>query len=444
MAPKVSSNSAGASRFGHHQILESRERILLAAADLIERKGAEAFSVKDLCVELGVTQSLVNYHFSGRGGLISTVISRAIDDLRSRLVGANTEEGSAALDRALAESIAWAQEHPGLFAAMVLRFTDNFATDVRPDITADLQRAWHDLESRCAEIAGPKTGTSAGLHLLWVLFGAMAWLTFPSLGHAAHDQARSRLPMSADELVRVLSLAFEPTGKQHESRERTPRRSVGPRDKSARESLIVAAVNLMTSLDGRTISARAVCSDADCAPSLVTYHFGTFDTLVAEAATRVFVDGARDAERIARLGEHGDATLDEWLWTVVEATSGAIALPIALGSTHHRRRLTDDCSDRLESTLREAWLMVIGSTAHLARRLLKMPEHAWNGSLDDFEPTPQLLSTMSFVGLTGLGASLWACSTSTYRRIEETRGRLVTTIPSVVSSINTVADKILH
>lgn len=443
MARKTSSSPA---RDSH--TLAARERILVAAADLIERTGADTFSVKDLCAEVGVTQSLVNYHFSGRGGLISSVIIRAIDDLRAQLPDGSVPTDSSntqSLRESLGRSIAWAQRHPSLFAAMVLRFTDNFATDVRPEITADLQRAWRELEATCAAIARPDGDSSGGLHLLWVLFGSMAWLTFPSLGRDVQDHARSKLPMSSDDLVRVLTFAFEPKsgdGDEHRPLERHRRRQVVRRDKSARESLIVAAVNLLTSLDGRTISARTVCSDANCAPSLVTYHFGTFDTLVAEAATRVFIDGANDAERIARSGEYGDASIDEWLWTVVEATSGAIALPIALGSTHHRRKLADDCSDRLESTLRDAWLMVIGSTAHLARRLLKMSDHQWTGRLDDFTPTPELLSTMSFIGLTGLGASLWTCSTSTYRGIDETRSRLSCTVPAVATSIAAVAESL--
>lgn len=439
MAKHFSEQSQGASHRGTSRGADARERIVSAAMGMIDRSGAESFAVKDLCAELGVTQSLVNYHFSGRGGLVSSVISRALDDLRAALPLPDPSRSRHATYAAvLASAINWGHRHPGLLAAMVLRFTDNFTTDVRPDITDDLREAWRNLEDECARLVD--RSPSDGLHLLWILLGSMGWLTFPGLGREAHEQARARLPMTENHLVDVLVIAFNRPASFIEPFELPINQHHDNPTRSARESLIVAAANLMTSLDGRSISARTVCAEADCAPSLVTYHFGTFEALVVEAATRIFVNGARSAVRISRSGGDPIVNVGHWLAAVTAATAGAVALPIALGSTAHRMRLAENGGGHLENELRDAWISVIGSTAHLATSLLRLDTTQWSGSLDDFDPTASLLSTMSFVGLTGLGASLWMCSTSTYSNIEDTRMTLSLAIPTAALNIAAVAE----
>ena len=418
--------------------------LVICAMAMIDRDGVEGFSIKNLCEELGVSPSLVNYHFAGRGGLISSVITRALDDLRIRQAHPEPEATPAErLTYALGASVEWAALHPGLLAAMVLRVSDNFATEVPQQITDDLHGAWGAIQLQCGDIANSfcpdEPHEARGLHLLWVLLGSMAWLTFPTLGEHSHELARAHLPMSPSALLSMLHTTFRTHIDNIETFEPLHHDIESPRIRKTRDNLIEVTAALLESTNGRSISARTVCEIAQCAPSLVTYHFGTFESLVAHAATRIFVTAALQASEVSMAHLPPRRRLTEWLWIVARSASGSLSLPVALGSTSHRERLLRFGENDLEEQLRVAWMNVIGSTATLAEVLLQSETHAWPGMLQDFSASGPLLETMSLIGLTGLGASLWMCSVGTYSSRDEIEMALAGSIPVIVDGISRAA-----
>lgn len=422
-----------------------REALLEQTIAMIDSSGVEELSIKSVCESVGVSPSLANYYFTGRGGLISCVITRALDDLRIRQrhddPRATPEER---LAHALSASVEWAAAHPSLLAAVVLRFSDSFSTDAPEAITRDLHRAWCDIEHECALLANSfidgEPVHARGLHLLWVLLGSVAWLTFPTLGTNSHEIARAHLPMSPAALLAMLHRAFASpvavTEWAHDEED-----DDSPTSRSTRESLIRITAGLLRTSDGRSTSARTVCEIAGCAPSLVTYHFGTFESLVAHAATHVFVTASQRAAEKGLSHLPADQRLGDWLWIVARSASGSLALPIALGSTVHRSRLRNYGPHDLEENLKNAWVDVIGSTAHLAAAVLQSEAQTWTGRLEEFVADAPLLETMSFIGLTGLGASLWMCSTQTHSTLTEVDETLSTTIPIAVQHIINAASR---
>jgi AcrR family transcriptional regulator len=58
----------------HHGDL--REQVLLAAREMLEKKGIHAFSMKELATRLGVTEPAIYRHFEGREALVGEVALR--------------------------------------------------------------------------------------------------------------------------------------------------------------------------------------------------------------------------------------------------------------------------------------------------------------------------------------------------------------------------------
>ncbi len=56
----------------------TKEKILLAASWLFSQRGFEATSVRDICLEAGVNNALVNYHFGDKRSLYRAVIEREL------------------------------------------------------------------------------------------------------------------------------------------------------------------------------------------------------------------------------------------------------------------------------------------------------------------------------------------------------------------------------
>jgi AcrR family transcriptional regulator len=85
-------------RRDRHSVEERREEILTAMTDLLDRIGLAAIRVSDVAGALGVSPSLVFYHFGTKDALVADAFAHAVDrDLR-RLDQA-TAKGSDPLDR---------------------------------------------------------------------------------------------------------------------------------------------------------------------------------------------------------------------------------------------------------------------------------------------------------------------------------------------------------
>lgn len=93
------------------------ERVVDAAADLVDDEGEAALTLAALAARLGVRAPSLYNHIGGLGALRAALALRALDDLAAALgsaaVGRSGEDALRALARSYRD---WARRHPGLYA----------------------------------------------------------------------------------------------------------------------------------------------------------------------------------------------------------------------------------------------------------------------------------------------------------------------------------------
>ncbi len=83
---------------GRRTVEVRREEILTATTDLLDRIGLQSIRVADVAEELGISPSLVFYHFGTKDTLVAEAFAHAVDRDLSRLDQATTR-GTDPLDR---------------------------------------------------------------------------------------------------------------------------------------------------------------------------------------------------------------------------------------------------------------------------------------------------------------------------------------------------------
>lgn len=96
----------------------SRERIVDAAIELVERDGAEALSMRRLGAALGVEGMALYHHVAGREELVRAIAERLLEPLRDLEPDADWREACRRFARALR---AIAARHPATFALVGLQ-----------------------------------------------------------------------------------------------------------------------------------------------------------------------------------------------------------------------------------------------------------------------------------------------------------------------------------
>lgn len=97
-----------------------RQDLIDAAIVSIARSGAARTHPKDLTEQLGLSKSLVNFHFDGREGLLVEAIATALERLVDALHLVVTSSGVDPHDRLMGwtdEYLGWTAANPGLAAA---------------------------------------------------------------------------------------------------------------------------------------------------------------------------------------------------------------------------------------------------------------------------------------------------------------------------------------
>src|SRR3954468_7110730 len=95
----------------------SRERIVAAALDLIDRDGLEAFSTRKLGAALGVEAMSIYNHFPSKGELLDAIASRLLAEVELPSRG----EFRSRLSTLLRSHQAVARRHPDAYPLLALR-----------------------------------------------------------------------------------------------------------------------------------------------------------------------------------------------------------------------------------------------------------------------------------------------------------------------------------
>lgn len=194
---------------------DGRQALIEAAIDSIAVHGVARTHPKDLTDALGLSKSLVNFHFDGRDGLmaeaIATAFERHVDGLSLAVLSAGPDP-MARLIAWIDAFLTWSATHPGLMAATafpdVTPGTDGVHDGSATRFTAATLARWDGLCGLILEAVGTAGGRSTvgpnassdivddpGITVWWFLQGAaVSAASRPDQLEMIRETVLSRLP----------------------------------------------------------------------------------------------------------------------------------------------------------------------------------------------------------------------------------------------------------
>jgi len=193
---------------------DAREAILTATGDQLSKFGPNAVLLGELCQQLGLSPSLVNYHFGNRERLLAEAVIHEMEECvaeMNRLTFTSTEDPIPQLRSRIEFRLKWTEQHPGIEAMTNYAFILDPAGEI---LTGDMaarvgQVTASDLAALHAVLYGifeqkPRRGPVRETELYAVpelieltayvalsVLGVMTWATgqHPSAGTLAEEQA---------------------------------------------------------------------------------------------------------------------------------------------------------------------------------------------------------------------------------------------------------------
>ncbi|GHC77575.1 TetR family transcriptional regulator [Nocardiopsis terrae] len=192
----------------HHGNL--RSAVLERVAEVIEREGPYAFSLRSLAADLGVSHTAPRYHFGSREGVLNALATEGFTELARRL-RANREAGGGFLESGV-EYVRFATDHPAHFQVM---FAPTLLDEDDPELSAARAAAFGELRAGVESTASegrPVDDAAAGVVAGWSIVHGIATLALT--GNLDSSGVRSLLG-DADLLTitrRSAGLLFGPSG----------------------------------------------------------------------------------------------------------------------------------------------------------------------------------------------------------------------------------------
>lgn len=123
----------------------TKAEIIDAARHLIETRGCNGFSVRDVSEEVGITTASLHYHFPTKGRLIAAVISQDRAKMNERMAAIEGEAETFALRTKLMNHFfSTASTEPGAIGPAVVAAVDLFT--LPPECQAEVQQWFLNLE----------------------------------------------------------------------------------------------------------------------------------------------------------------------------------------------------------------------------------------------------------------------------------------------------------
>lgn len=165
----------------HHGSL--RSALIEATEALLDERGADGFSLREVARRTGVSPAAPAHHFGDATGLLTAVASAGFQELARRLTEAQHRPGLDARQRLLEQGMAYvglALEKPGLFRLMFR------SGQLRPDpkLSPQGQAAFEALADGVARVVGAAGGSVELTPAQWQLV-VMLWSMVHGYAHLA-------------------------------------------------------------------------------------------------------------------------------------------------------------------------------------------------------------------------------------------------------------------
>ncbi len=157
----------------HHGNL--RPALVAAALERIESHGVEGVTLRAVAAQVGVSHAAPYAHFRDKNALLAAVAAAGFRELQARLRASRKSQrrGSGnALARMGALYVAFAREHPALYALMFGRDVGQARSD---ELDEASEAAWRELQETVAADVTPSQARAAAL-AAWSLVHGLASL----------------------------------------------------------------------------------------------------------------------------------------------------------------------------------------------------------------------------------------------------------------------------
>ena len=170
---------------------EARSALIESALRVIATKGAASMHPNELCLELGISRSLVNFHFAGRDGLVAEAMALGYERYVDELKLAADAAGPEPLDQLLGwvdRQVEWTIANSGLASALNFqREASSLSGEMPPEAAARLEQAGLRNFEQLMDIVravrasngGSVDGATVGLDSAvvgWLTLGLSVWL----------------------------------------------------------------------------------------------------------------------------------------------------------------------------------------------------------------------------------------------------------------------------
>jgi AcrR family transcriptional regulator len=205
---------------------EGRSALVEATILAISEFGPGSVHPNELCRELGLSKSLVNFHFGGRDGLIAEALAVSYERYVASLWEIAEAAGPTAFDKLLAwimGQVEWTIEHPGIAAGLNFpREAGGLTASIDDELYQRINTAgnlnFHNLNTlvRAAIIESAPEGseapdtTTVALDAAitgWVTLGLSVWASGNHLPTQSMG-ARDFLPLAKAQLEKMLRSYF--------------------------------------------------------------------------------------------------------------------------------------------------------------------------------------------------------------------------------------------
>lgn len=158
--------------------LDSKDRIIVAAADLLRAHGPEGASARAVCARAGVTAPTLYHHFGDMAGLYRRVVERAFAEATRRKAAWPSSDGPLAdLRHGWDSYVGFAADEPALFAVM----NREIVSGTLPPTAQAAYATLVESVRRLARIRPLRLDTETGALMLWAAAHGVACISCAGL-----------------------------------------------------------------------------------------------------------------------------------------------------------------------------------------------------------------------------------------------------------------------